>query len=114
VIARQALAFALILHLVRVGRQRGQFGGADQDFLLTRRRVHIPQLAVFPFVVALHVGELRPVGTPLHVFGTAPGEPSGRKHRVNGQRFHGRRRLRPKGLQQAREKHQRDKGKTGE
>jgi len=54
VIARQAFAFALILHFTGVGRERRQLGGADQDFLLARRSVHIPQLAVFSLVIALH------------------------------------------------------------
>ena len=100
VIARQPLFFAFVLHLVVVRRERGQLGGADQNFLLARRRVHIPEFAVLPCIVALHERELGPVGTPFHVFRTASGQPPGAKIASMVSGFTGDGRLRPKRCQQ--------------
>src|SRR5258708_31952127 len=55
VIPGKSLLLPLILYLGIVWSQRSQLGRADQYFLLASRGVHVPQLSLLAFVVALHI-----------------------------------------------------------
>ena len=50
----QPFLLALVLKLVHVGIERSQFRGADQNFLFAGGRIHVPQLAFLPLLIALH------------------------------------------------------------
>src|SRR5579871_6087235 len=87
VVASETLFFALVLHFVDVGIKRSQLGGADQDALLSGRRIQIPEFSLFTFRIAMHVGQLGTVGAPRKRLGTASGQPSGLVKRLDGERL---------------------------
>src|SRR5208283_5516486 len=66
-----------------------QFGLADQDFLFARRRIHIPEFAVFAGVVALHERYLGPVRTPLDRLRSASGNSTFRENLFNRELLRG-------------------------
>src|SRR2546426_4860322 len=85
VVARDALFLALVLDLVERRRKLGQLDLAHQDFLLTGRGVHIPELAVIARVIALHERDFGAVGTPLDGLGSTSGKAALGEDGLDGQ-----------------------------
>src|SRR5205814_10090745 len=87
VITGNAIAPAIVFPLAEWWRESREFYLIQQDFLFAGRGVHIPKLSVLSSVIALDEGELRIVGTPLDVLGTAARDSTLGKDGLNGQLF---------------------------
>src|ERR1700728_998497 len=87
VITRPPLPLPFVLNLIHVRIERCQLGRADQHLLLASGGVHVPQLTLLSFSVALHKCELGPVRTPLHSLGLATRQSPRLVQGFNGQRL---------------------------
>ena len=87
VISREPFFLAFVLDLIHIWIEGRKLGRADQNLLLSGRRVHIPQLAFLTLFVALYKGELRSIRTPFRRLRATPRQPPGLKQRLNREGF---------------------------
>ena len=83
-VASEPFLLPFILDLGSIGREAGQLGPTDEDFLLGGSGVDVPEFPVLARVIALHERDALPVRTPLEVLRLPAGETAFGENRLNG------------------------------